>query len=240
MTKENEKAYLKSIGEDGRMHALDKPYSDLRCGAYFTDIGSIMSILPPPPGTLLDLGVGTGWTSLFLARRGYEVTGQDLAEDMIALAEENRCRYSASRVTFIASDYEDLTFDEKFDYALFNDSLHHSTNPQQAIDMVYRALKPGGMVITLEPGFRHASSREAQFAMKKWGVTENNMPPSLVIKMGKNAGFSKMKIYVRRYDHPLETLPYLNPRGCVNLLKTLLRFLPVSCSMVSNITVMWK
>ena len=49
MSKENEIAYLKNIGEDGQKHAINKPYSDFKCGSYLMDIGSIISLLPPPP-----------------------------------------------------------------------------------------------------------------------------------------------------------------------------------------------
>lgn len=90
MSKENEISYIQSIGADGANDALNKPFSDPLCWQYFFDIGNVLSPLPEPPARILDLGVGTGWTSIFIAKRGYEVIAQDIAPDMIALANEKR------------------------------------------------------------------------------------------------------------------------------------------------------
>ena len=64
MAKQDEAEYFERIGEDGRQHAANKPYSDPRCGAFFLDLGMLFSVLPQPPARILDLGVGTGWTSV--------------------------------------------------------------------------------------------------------------------------------------------------------------------------------
>ena len=42
-----------------------------------------MGFLPDPPARILDMGCGGGWTSIFFAKRGYEVVGQDISQDMI-------------------------------------------------------------------------------------------------------------------------------------------------------------
>ena len=55
-------------------------------------MGIIMQLLPATPARVLDLGCGTGWTSTFLALRGYTVVGQDIAPDMLSLARANQQR----------------------------------------------------------------------------------------------------------------------------------------------------
>jgi len=65
MPKAGELTYLQKLGPAGRQHALDKPFSDSLCWRYLIDIGAILSLLPPPPARLLDLGAGSGWTSVF-------------------------------------------------------------------------------------------------------------------------------------------------------------------------------
>lgn len=63
-----------------------------------------MKLLPPPPARVLDLGVGSGWTSEMLARCGYRVVGLDIAPDMIAIA---RRRITGSLdLRFEVCDYE--------------------------------------------------------------------------------------------------------------------------------------
>ena len=96
MGKEGEIEYLKAIGEAGRVHALNKPFSDPNCWMYFLDIGGILSFLPEPPAKLLDLGAGSGWTSIFFAKRGYEVTSQDIAAQIIRLLSDADLRAALS------------------------------------------------------------------------------------------------------------------------------------------------
>jgi len=238
MSKKGEKEYLKNLGEDGQKHAQNKPYSDIHCGSLLIDIGSILSILPPPPGKLLDLGVGTGWTSVFFAQRGYEVTGQDISENMILLAEKNKVRSNSDSLKFITCDYENMPFSDVFDCAVFYDSLHHSENAQAAVNAVYRALKPGGILVAIEPAYGHSKREESKRAIQNWDVTEKDMPPSLIVRLGKNAGFCNPKVYVRL--RTFEIMPHLSLRGFATACKTFAGFLPWIGMLKANITTMTK
>jgi SAM-dependent methyltransferase len=187
--------YLKNLVADEVDHAVNKPFSDFRCGRFLVEMGTIFTLLPPPPARILDLGCGTGWTSCLFARRGYDVVGQDIAPDMIYHARRNRRRNRVRNLRFVVSDYEDLDFDEEFHAAVFFDSLHHSLSEENALRAVYRALGPGGICITSEPGQGHARSAEALEAVKRFNVTERDMPPHQVVRAGKRAGFRNFKIY---------------------------------------------
>jgi len=123
MPKQGEIDYLRNIGPEGITHSVNKPFSDALCGRYLMEIGAIMTLLPPPPARLLDLGCGTGWTSLFFARRSFDVVGQDIAPDAIEYACSQKKHQKIRNLEFIVSDYEDLSFKEEFDCAVFFDSL---------------------------------------------------------------------------------------------------------------------
>jgi ubiquinone/menaquinone biosynthesis C-methylase UbiE len=191
--KQGEIDYLKNIGDDDARLAYDKPFSGEMCSKNLVDLGLIMALLPKPPARLLDLGCGTGWTSAFFARRGYRVIGQDIAPDMIEFAERNRTRYEAQNLDFVLSDYESLNFDEPFDCAVFYDSLHHAVDEKAALQSVYRALKPGGVLITHEPGTGHSQSADAKRAMELYGVTEKDMPPAHIRDVCRDIGFSSFE-----------------------------------------------
>lgn len=200
IAKQGEISYLKNLGADGQDHAFNKPFSDLNCGQYFLDIGAIVKLISNPPAKILDLGVGTGWTSCFYALNGYTVVAQDIAPDMIALAQENRRRYSVeSRLDLIVSDYENLPSGQEFDVAIFYDCLHHCEDELQALSAVCRALKPGGLLITAEPGLGHSASSASIEAMRKYGVNERDMPPKLIVEKGLQAGFSSYQVYRRLF-----------------------------------------
>jgi len=193
MGKEGEKNYLKEIGFDGVRHAANKPFSDVHCGDYLIAMGAFMSILPPPPRKILDLGCGSGWTSYFLAKRGYDVTGVDIAPDFITLARSNRDPLDNLR--FEVADYEALAYSEEFDAAIFFDSLHHAEDEALALRRVYAALKPAGYCICSEPGKGHARAETSVQAVERFRVTEKDMPPRKIIRLARQAGFRRFKVY---------------------------------------------
>jgi SAM-dependent methyltransferase len=200
MAKQGEIAYLEAIGEAGIRHAVNKPFSDVNCAGYLMEIGAIIELLPPPPATLLDVGCGTGWTSIFFARHGYQVTGLDIAKDMIFHANVSKQRNKLDNVRFLVGDYEEMTFDGEFDGVVFYDSLHHAMDEGLAIRMAYRALKPGGLCVTSEPGHFHAKGEGSLKAVKAFNVTEKDMPCRKVMALAREAGFQE----VRRYPHAHE------------------------------------
>ncbi|HJZ60489.1 MAG TPA: class I SAM-dependent methyltransferase [Gemmataceae bacterium] len=201
MAKLGEINYLKAIGEEGAVHALNKPFADAGCGRYLADLGLVMGLLPPPPARILDLGAGPGWTTVFLARRGYDALGQDICPDMIELAEWNRDRYAADSASFVVQDYESMGFREEFDAALFYDALHHAEDEHAALAAVYAALKPGGVCVTVEPGEGHAAA--SAHVVELFGVTEKDMPPHHVIAVGRSVGFRDFRVYARSAEPAL-------------------------------------
>jgi SAM-dependent methyltransferase len=206
MAKQGEIDYLRLAGDEHAVHAFNKPFSDERCGQLFLDLGIMLSLLPQPPARVLDLGVGTGWTSTLLGKRGYDVVGQDIANDMIDLAELNKKRYEVETLRFIVSDYENMGFKGEFDAAVFYDCLHHAVDEVAALKAVYDALKPGGICLTFEPGVGHSQSPESIRAMELYGVTERDMPPELIVEGALKVGFSGFELY-ERITHPKKLLP---------------------------------
>jgi SAM-dependent methyltransferase len=195
MSKQCEIDYFRNIGSDGQRHAVGKPFTDVDCASYLVQFGAIMRLLPPPPARILDLGCGTGWTSLFLGRRGYHVTGVDISTDMLAAAEALRRDEGLNNVRFVAEDYEALPFEMEFEAALFYDSLHHAVDEEKAIQSACRALVPRGVCITSEPGFGHFLRPHTRAAVARFGVTENDMPPGRVIATGRKAGFHSFQVF---------------------------------------------
>jgi ubiquinone/menaquinone biosynthesis C-methylase UbiE len=224
MPKQGEIDYLKKIGEEGIKHALNKPFSDNDCGGYLLELGAIMSLLPLPPARLLDLGCGTGWTSCFFAKRGYEVIGQDISSDMIIQAMINKHNWGIDNLHFIVSDYENMNFDCEFDCAVFYDALHHAVNEEDAIRMVYKALKPGGICITSEPGIGHKKSQSSIDAVKKYNVTEKDMSPIKIIKIGTKTGFRIFKIYPHSKHLNIAIYRNIGEIARFNFIKKFLKF----------------
>ncbi len=194
MATQGEYDYFKNIGADGMRHATHKPWSDRQCGLYLMELGAMMGLMPEG-GRLLDMGCGTGWTSVLFAKRGYDVVGQDLVPEAIEAGRSLKEQQGIGNLDFVVGDYESLGFKEEFDIVVFFDCLHHAVDEVGALASAYRALKPGGIVVTSEPGWGH--ERRSAAVVAEFGVTERDMHPAKIIRGAKKVGFRKFNVVPR-------------------------------------------
>jgi 2-polyprenyl-6-hydroxyphenyl methylase/3-demethylubiquinone-9 3-methyltransferase len=94
---------------------------------------------------VLDVGCGAGFLSNELALHHLNVTGVDLSEDSIRVAQKFD---STKSVKYLAADAYNLPFaDQSFDVLTAMDFLEHVDQPAKAIQEFSRVLKPGGIFI---------------------------------------------------------------------------------------------
>jgi SAM-dependent methyltransferase len=192
MATQGEYDYFKNIGADGMRHAAHKPWSDAQCGMYLMELGAMMGLMPEG-GRLLDMGCGTGWTSVLFAKKGYRVVGQDLVPEAIDAARRLGRENGLDHLDFVVGDYESLAFENEFDVVVFFDCLHHAVDEVGALKSAYRALKPGGICITSEPGLGH--ERRSAAIMQEFGTTERDMHPAKIIRGATKAGFTGWSVH---------------------------------------------
>jgi SAM-dependent methyltransferase len=94
------------------------------------------------PGSALDVGMGQGRNSIWLARQGWAVTGFDPADKAVELAEHLANQAGVEITTQIvgAEDFDWGT--ERWDLIVFS---YSTTRPW--IKAAFKALKPGGYVV---------------------------------------------------------------------------------------------
>lgn len=99
---------------------------------------------------VLDLGCGTGTLALLLAEKGWDVTGVDQSEDMLAVADEKISRADAN-IALIQQDLRALDLGAAYDVAVaFCDVLNYMASIEEAEDVirrVHRHLSPGGLFL---------------------------------------------------------------------------------------------
>ena len=102
------------------------------------------------PRTAVDLACGTGSVSVLLAEQGLRVTGVDLSEEMLTVAQQ-KADGLKNPPRFVCQSLQQLTLPRGVDLAVCAlDSLDYITDPDDcgvAIRRVYRALNPGGIFI---------------------------------------------------------------------------------------------
>jgi SAM-dependent methyltransferase len=206
LAKTNEIDYVREVArkndvrlDDFQRYLLNKPFSDPRCYEYLIDVAQILALLPSAPRKLLDVGVGSGWTSELFAKAGYQVLGLDISGDMIDLARQRNCS-----AEFMVSDYEVGPIPGKFDVAVIYDALHHADNERLVIKNVFEALSDEGVLITVEPGAGHSKTADSIQAMEKYGTTEKDMPFHHQRTLMMEVGFGSMEQYLRMSQTPFE------------------------------------
>jgi 2-polyprenyl-3-methyl-5-hydroxy-6-metoxy-1,4-benzoquinol methylase len=125
--------------------------------------------------SVLDLGVGIGWTTLFLAEMGYETTGLDIAPANIELARRRAARWGLD-VRFEVGDMDAFDLDQDFDAAVVFDALHHSRRRRMVVSNIARHLRPGAWVLFGEPSWLHAMSPDARRTQRELGWVERGVP----------------------------------------------------------------
>jgi SAM-dependent methyltransferase len=99
--------------------------------------------------TVLDLGCGSGWLAVFLARAGFRVTGVDCAAHAVELAAKWAAQEPDLALELIAADITNMPFEQgRFDACVANSVFEHLTEELACKTLVdlKRVLKPGGVL----------------------------------------------------------------------------------------------
>jgi len=100
-------------------------------------------------GKILELGAGSGYTTLTLARAGYEVVGIDNDEEMLKITALNLAYYGVlDRVGLYAMDADLLLFGNAgFDNVVAVALFHHLASPDKVLSEMDRVLKEDGKMV---------------------------------------------------------------------------------------------
>ena len=102
------------------------------------------------PGTALDVAMGQGRNALYLASKGWQVTGFDIAEKGLEAAQAEAAKHGL-RIFTVKSSYADFDFgQERWDLIVFSYAWVPLADPA-LLKRVHSALKPGGLVVIEHP-----------------------------------------------------------------------------------------
>ncbi len=124
-----------------------KPFDDSLAEAI------VKEAVPRLPGAvLLDIGTGTARFLIHLAKlpslSGLRLVGTDLFPDMIDQARRAVQDEGCPEIELLVEDAHAMSLPDAFaDIIISRSTIHHWSNPPQALREIYRLLKPGGVAV---------------------------------------------------------------------------------------------
>lgn len=115
-------------------------------------IDNLITYLQPAPNShFLDLACGKGRHSMYLHKKGFDVTGIDLSPENIACASSRVTPSDTSSLHFYVKDMRKINLDEQFDHILnlFTSFGYFEDDKDDyaTIEAISKALKPGGTFV---------------------------------------------------------------------------------------------
>jgi len=123
-----------------------------------------------PGMRVLDVGCGTGNQSLPAARAGADVTGLDLAPNLLEQARK-RAQAENLKIQVIEGDAEELPFENaEFDVVMSMFAAIFAPRPERVVVEFLRACKPGGLIAM-------ANWTPSSFTGQSFAITARYAPP---------------------------------------------------------------
>ncbi len=176
--------------------------SDLHADARQASLGCGNPVLLAnlrPKEKVLDLGSGGG-IDVFLAARavgpGGFVTGLDMTDEMLELAEQNRQEAGLSNVRFIKGEMESIPLeDASVDVVISNCVINLSPDKQAVLQEAYRVLGPGGRLAVSDTVFTSDVPEQVRSDEQLWACCVGGaLHVDEYEEMLKNAGFEAITI----------------------------------------------
>lgn len=140
--------------------------------------------------TVADIGAGTGYLTLELAKKAAEVIAVDNSSQMLCIARDEADKAELTNIRFMDGNAEQLPLEpEAVDLVYANMLLHHVNDPLQVFKEMNRILKPGGKVIVTDIN-EHEHTWLRQEKSDLWlGFSRDDLSEWL-----KEAGFNHIQV----------------------------------------------
>ena len=165
-----------------------------------------MTLEIPGESKILDVACGAGWLSEFLFRYGYDVTGIDISEDLLKIANDRieAIKFTPlgrdkSYIRFKKLDIEKESLSTYFDAIIFYDCLHHFSDIDGVFENAKKMLASGGKVLIKEGAMPPKGSdgeKELLRVFKEYNTLESPFDHDELKAYLKNIGFNDIKEYI--------------------------------------------
>ncbi len=186
---------------NGRAHRFNSAASHLRHADEWRRV--FAAALGPETGDVVDIGCGTGACALLAAELGHRVRAIDGSVAMLEFARAEALSRGLD-VTFVHSTMDDARLeDESADIVTIRNVLWTLENPQAALALAHRLLRPDGMLLVSDGlWYLHRQNDSAE----EFGVELpffNGLGAEDVSRMLAEVGFGSARSWQHLFDvHP--------------------------------------
>lgn len=126
----------------------------------FTALAKQVAAELQPGSSVLEVAPGPGYFAIELAKLGeYRITGLDISETFVEIARANAAK-AGVRAEFRLGNASHMPFEaETFDFIFCRAAFKNFTLPRQALEEMYRVLKPQGKGLIID--LRRDASKES-------------------------------------------------------------------------------
>jgi 2-polyprenyl-3-methyl-5-hydroxy-6-metoxy-1,4-benzoquinol methylase len=114
-----------------------------------------------PGAKILDVAASQGNFSLWLAELGYNVTWNDLREELIDYV---KLKYEKGKIQFVPGNIFSLNFDSWFDVVLITEIIEHVAHPDEFLKKIAQLVKPGGYILMTTPNGEYIQHNLPKFS----------------------------------------------------------------------------
>ncbi len=130
----------------------------------------IRNQIPEREAKVLDLGCGTGYLYLEFLKRGFDMTGVDLSEELIDVLKKNVPKEAKTRSRLEVADVLEFAENDSntYDAIVLSALLHHLYDYDQAIEQFVQKLNPGGWFLVFFEPLKQDIDSPIRYQFHRW------------------------------------------------------------------------
>jgi SAM-dependent methyltransferase len=190
-----------------RTNPLDRMKKD---PAYEQKVNLIKDHLIRTESLILDIGGNVAGEAIILQQLGWKVLVGDINDIALGVSRERCKRFNLKQPNYIALDVHNLPLtNESFSVVTVIEALHHFYSYEKALSEIYRILKPGGKLVSLEPNGWDPIRRFSEIRDRFRGTIEKSFYPTQLKRLCREVGFSDVRIQSIAHGRSCSKLEHL-------------------------------